>query len=219
VTTDGVAIPLKDPNVRNWSLRATAQCDSEGEAISSSDQSWTVPETSAVLAGAVLEGGRWFAVQTHARHEKAVVQRLMDRGVTAFLPLFKQVHRWSDRRKTIEKPLFGCYVFVRIVPRGDERLRVLLVDGVLKFVGAAGQGLPIPDEQISAIRALVEEQLPYYSHPFLKVGQRVRIRGGALDGVEGILMSRSGESSLVISLDAIQRSLALRVEGYDIEPI
>jgi transcription antitermination factor NusG len=94
---------------------------------------------------------------------------------------------------------------------------VLCVDGVFSFVGTRGEGIPIPDAQIEAVRALVDGQLPWSNHPFLKVGQRVRIRSGALAGVEGILVSRSGESSLVISVDAIQRSMAVRVEGYDVE--
>ena len=188
--------------------------------MSTSDQTWSFPESPSYRAfGAGADFERWFALQTRARHEKVVVQRLSDKGVTTFLPLVRQVHRWSDRRKTVEVPLFGCYVFAKLPPRNDERLRVLLVDGVLSFVGPRGQGTPIPDEQIDTIRTLVEEQLPYRYHPFLKTGQRVRIRSGALDGVEGILVSRIGERSLIISLDAIQRSLAVRIEGYDVEPI
>jgi transcription antitermination factor NusG len=158
-------------------------------------------------------------VQTRARHEKVIAQRLRDQGVTTFLPLVREVHGWSDRRKTVELPLFGCYVFARILPRNEDRLRVLVVDGVLRFVGPGGQGIPIPEEQIEAVRKLVEEQLPFCSYPFLKIGQRVRIRGGALDGVEGLLTARSGERTLVVSVDAIQRSLAVRIEGYDVEPV
>jgi transcription antitermination factor NusG len=188
--------------------------------MSSCDQSWSFCESPSFLAsGAGADTEKWFAVQTISRHEKAVVQRLLDKGVTTFLPLVRQVHRWSDRRKSVELPLFSCYVFVKLVPRDDQRLRVLLVDGVLKFVGTRGQGTPVPDEQIDTIRTLVEEQLPYCYHPFLKIGRRVRIRSGALAGIEGILVSRVGERSLVISLDAIQRSLAVRIEGYDVEPI
>jgi transcription antitermination factor NusG len=185
--------------------------------MSTSDQSWTFLESPSVLAGA--DGEKWFAVQTRARHEKVVAQRLGDKGMGTFLPLVRQVHCWSDRQKTVELPLFGCYVFVKLVPQNQERQRVLLVDGVLKFVGSIGEGTSIPDEQIDAIRTLVKQGLPYSSHPFLKIGQRVRIRSGALDGVEGVLVSRSGERSLIISLDAIQRSLAVRIEGYDVEPI
>jgi transcription antitermination factor NusG len=139
--------------------------------------------------------------------------------VTTFLPTVTEVHRWSDRKKTVELPLFGCYVFVKLMPRNEERVRVLRVDSVLSFVGPRGLGTPIPDEQIEAVRILADEQLPFCSHPFLKIGQRVRIRGGALDGMEGILTSRNGDRSLVISVDALQRSMAVRVHGYDIEPV
>ena len=162
---------------------------------------------------------RWFAVHTYARHEKVVAQEVREQGLTSFLPIVKQVRQWSDRRKVVELPLFGCYVFVKLVPNHSERLRVLQLNGVLSFVGTHGVGIAIPDEQIETIRTLVEEDLPVCSHPFLKIGQRVRIRNGALSGVEGILVSRSGESKLVISLDAIQRSLSVSIQGYDLEPV
>jgi transcription antitermination factor NusG len=176
---------------------------------------------SAAFAGIGVEPGaeQWFAVNTYARHEKAVAQEARESGVITFLPLVRQVRQWSDRRKVVELPLFSCYVFVRIVPGHDERLRVLRVAGVLQFVGTRGIGIPIPDEQIDAVRVLAEEQLPLCSHPFLKIGQRVRVRSGALAGVEGILVSRCGERTLVVSLDAIQRSLSVRIEGYDVEPV
>lgn len=159
----------------------------------------------------------WFAVHTHARHEKVVAQEALDLGITTFLPLVKQVRQWSDRRKVIETPLFGCYVFVRIIPDNQQRLKVLRINGVLRFIGTHG-GIPIPEQQIDTVRMLVDEGLPVCSHPFLKVGQRVRVSSGALKGVEGILAGRSGECTLIVSLDAIQRSLSVRIEGYDVEP-
>jgi len=168
--------------------------------------------------GVETDAERWFAVHTHARHEKVVAQSVREQGIASFLPLVKQVRQWSDRRKEVEFPLFGCYVFVKLAPKNDQRMRVLRVNGVLGFVGTHGMGIPIPDEQIAAVRVLVEQDLPVCSHPFLKIGQRVRIRSGALAGIEGILVSRSGERTLVISLDAIHRSLSVRVQGYDVEP-
>ena len=128
-----------------------------------------------------------------------------------------EVHRWSDRKKTVQLPLFGCYVFAKFTPDRSERLRVLRVDGVFGLVGTRGEGTAIPDEQIDAVRSLVETQLRWSSHPFLRIGQRVRIRSGALDGLEGILVSRDGNRTLVISIDAIQRSLAVHIEGYEVE--
>jgi transcription antitermination factor NusG len=161
----------------------------------------------------------WYGLQTRSRHEKIVAQRLEEKGVTTFLPLVTEVHRWSDRKKSVEVPLFSCYVFAKFVPNRTDRLRVLRVDGVFGLVGSKGEGAPIPEEQMAAVRNVVEGQMPWSCHPFLKIGQRVRIRSGALDGVEGILVSRNGDRTLVISVDAIQRSLAVRVEGYEVEPV
>jgi transcription antitermination factor NusG len=161
----------------------------------------------------------WYGLHTQSRHEKIVVQRLQERGVTTFLPLVTEVRRWSDRKKSVELPLFSCYVFAKFQPNRAERLRVLRVDGVFGLVGGKGEGVPIPDEQIDAVRSLVEAQVPWSSHPFLKIGQRVRIRSGALNGVEGVLVQRNGDRTLVISVDAIQRSLAVRLEGYEVEAV
>jgi transcription antitermination factor NusG len=181
-----------------------------------SSLSWEFPQP-APLVDAGAEN--WYGLQTRSRHEKIVVQRLEERGVKTFLPLVTEVHRWSDRKKSVQMPLFSCYVFAKFVPNREERLRVLRVDGVFGLVGAGGEGAAIPDEQIDAVRSLVEGQLPWSAHPFLKIGQRVRIRSGALDGMEGVLVSRNGDRTLVISVDAIQRSLAVRVEGYEVEAV
>jgi transcription antitermination factor NusG len=161
----------------------------------------------------------WYAVQTRARNEKAVAHRLQEHHISTFLPLVSEVRRWSDRKKKVDFPLFSCYLFARLTPTNEDRLRVLRVNGVFQLVGTRGEGSPIPDEQIETIRILVQEQLPVCSHPFLRIGQRVRIRGGALNGVEGILVARNGDQTLVVSIDAIQRSLAVKIEGYDVEPV
>jgi transcription termination/antitermination protein NusG len=161
----------------------------------------------------------WYGLQTRPRHEKMVAQRLEERGVKTFLPLVTETHRWSDRLKSVRMPLFSCYVFAKSVPNRSERLRVLRVEGVFGLVGSRGEGVPIPEEQIDAVRSLVEGELPWTTHPFLKIGQRVRVKSGALDGLEGVLVSRNGDRTLVISVDAIHRSLAVRVEGYKVEPV
>ena len=160
---------------------------------------------------------QWYALMTRARHEKAVAGRLRDRGIEAFLPVVTEKHRWSDREKFVEVPLFGGYVFVRVPLTNENYYRVCNLDGVVRLVGAAREGTPIPDEQINAVQALVSQNVPWSAYPFLSIGQRVRIRGGAMDGVEGILVARDGDRRLVISIDAIQRSMAISIEGYNLE--
>ena len=166
------------------------------------------------------EVANWYAVQTRARNEKAISERLREQGLTTFLPLVTEIRRWSDRKKKVELPLFSCYVFVKLVPGDhDERMRVYRTNGVFRIVNMHGELIPIPDEQIDALRTVVTQQIPWTEHPFLKIGQRVRIRGGSMEGVEGVLLSRNGDRTLIISVDAIQRSLAVRVEGYEVEAL
>jgi len=166
----------------------------------------------------IPDSSNWYAIQTRSRHEKMVAAHLTGRNVTTFLPLVTQIHRWSDRRKTVQLPLFPGYAFVRIVPSAEERVQVLRVDGVVSFVGVQGEGTPIPDAQIAEIHRLLDN-VPCASYPFLKVGQRVRIHGGCLDGIEGILVARNNSRTLVISIEPIQRSVAIPLVGYDVQPI
>jgi transcription antitermination factor NusG len=152
----------------------------------------------------------WYAVHVRSRSEKAVEYRFRAKGLTTFVPVATEVHRWSDRQKVIEVPLFACYVFVRLIMSHTNRLKVLNVDGVFSFVGGCGQGTPIPDPQIDAVRTLVSQNVPWSPH-----------LGGALDGIEGILLSRdraeTQAETLVLSVVALQRSLAVRVAGYQVE--
>jgi transcription antitermination factor NusG len=174
-------------------------------------------EVSSPIPVTAPDSPSWYAIHTRVRQERGVVQRLRNQGWTTFFPVTTEVHRWSDRRKSVEVPLFSCYVFVRMAMTLEERARLFCVDGILGLVGVRGSGTPIPDEQIDAVRALLAQKISWSFHPFLKVGQRVRIRGGALDGVEGIFLSRNGDHTLVVSVDAVQRSLAVSISGYDIE--
>lgn len=184
--------------------------------MSSATQTWkTVSEIPLVDPSYPV----WYAVHTYPRHEKAVAERMRQQGLAAFLPTVTEVHRWSDRRKSVELPLFSCYVFANILPRNEDRIRVLRTHGVIGLVGARGEGTPIPNEQMEAVRTVLAQDLSCGPHPFLKIGQRVRVRGGALDGLEGVLISKNGDNTLVVSVDAIQRSLAVRIDGYQVEPV
>jgi transcription antitermination factor NusG len=160
----------------------------------------------------------WFAVQTRPRHEKKVNSELREKGIHSFLPLHREKRRWSDRSQWVELPMFSQYLFVRVPGTGDARIRVLQTTGVVQFVGATVRGTPIPDEQIEDLLAIVSQRIPTAPHEFLRVGQRVRIRGGVLEGIEGILSAIRNEKSLVVSVDLIQKSVAIRVDGFEVEP-
>ncbi len=190
--------------------------DLEGEAMATHISSL---QSASPIPAIGTPGENWYALHARSKHERLVAERLSERGVEAFLPIVTEVRQWSDRTKSIERPLFSCYVFARFEPNRSDLLNVLRVNGVLSLVGSRGEGTPIPNEQIDAVRTLVGGAIPWSPYPFLKIGQRVRIRGGALDGMEGLLVAQNKNQTLVISVDLIQRSLAVRVEGYQVEAV
>ena len=162
---------------------------------------------------------RWYAVWSRSRHEKLVASALTNVGVTTFLPLVREMHRWSDRRKSVDVPLLPGYVFVQIPNSAEAQLRVLKTSGVAQFVGNRQGAVPIPDKEIATVYAVLQEKVNCFPYPFLQLGERVRIRGSSLDGVEGILVGRDSASKLVISIELIQRSLAVSVYNFDVEPV
>lgn len=165
------------------------------------------------------EPSLWFAVQTRPRHEKKVNSELHQKGIRSFLPLHRERRRWSDRYQWVEVPMFSQYLFVKQFPTAESRLRVLQTPGVVQFVGATGCGTPIPNEQIESLQAIISHRIPTAPHEFLRVGERVRIRGGALDGIEGVLSAIRRDRSLVVSVDLIQKSVAIRIDGFEIERV
>jgi len=162
-------------------------------------------------------GPQWYAVHTRAKHERKVATQLSNKGITAFVPTVKERHRWSDRHKVVEVPLFLCYVFVQVCAWRQVHHQIATTPGLLHWVGVYGEPTAIPDSQIEAVRCMLANDLAVSPFPFLKLGQRVRVRGGCLDGVEGILVGKDKNSRLVLSLDLIQQSLSVTVEGYEFE--
>jgi transcription antitermination factor NusG len=172
--------------------------------------SWTATDTG-------VDRRVWFAVHTWPRYEKKVTAELNKKTIEVFLPLKESTHRWSDRRRIVQVPLFPNYVFVRIPERIDVRVAVLRTNGVTNFVGSTGTGTPISESEIESVRKVLQRGIPCEGHPYLRIGDRVRISGGSLDGVEGILVGKNQDLSLLVSISIIQRSLAIRVAGYRVE--
>lgn len=161
----------------------------------------------------------WFAIQTRPRYEKKVTAELQEKGIKTFLPLHSASHQWSDRRRVVSLPLFPGYVFVQIALSLHARVSVLRTNGVVGFVGVRNMGIPIPDGEIEAIQTVIKGGIAFEPYPYLKVGQSVRIRGGCLDGVSGVLEAVNGDRSLIVSVNLIQRSIAMRIEGYKVEAL
>ncbi len=167
----------------------------------------------------LAEEPKWYAIQTRSRFEKKVVAELEHRGVQNFLPVQQQVRRWSDRKKLVSFPLFPGYAFVRIPADSRMRMVVASVPGVVGFVGTNRGPAPIPASEIEQIQHLILNNIPVTGEVFPRIGQRVRISGGALDGLEGVLVGTRGERRFVVSVSTIERSISFCIEGYELEAV
>jgi transcription termination/antitermination protein NusG len=160
---------------------------------------------------------RWYALYTRSRHEKSVGNLLQRKQVEIFLPVFETVRRWKNGEHRVELPLFPGYAFVRIALR--DRLQVLKVPGVVRMVGFDGGPAPIEDAEVESLQRALAEGVKASPHPYLTVGRRVRITAGPLSGQQGILVRRKGSVRVVLSVDLIQRSIAVEADAFTIEPV
>jgi transcription antitermination factor NusG len=175
------------------------------------------PHSPSALDGSLLVQSRnWYAVYTASNREKRVEHYLRMKGVDVFLPLYSITKRWKNRiNAKIELPLFKGYVFVRIAPA--ERIRVLEAPAVVSLVGNGREPLALPDAEIDTLRSGIRlRQVDPY--PYIKVGQRARIRSGALAGLEGVIVRKNERLQVVVSIDAIMRSFAVHVHADEVEP-
>jgi len=191
--------------------------DSKGEALGISFPSHgNSPLYDFERSGA---GEGWHAVCTRLRWEKRIDYALRQHHIDTYLPLIQESHRWSDRSKIIEVPLFPGYIFVRMAGAIEQRLCILQTNGVLGFAGRPREGTAVCEAEIENLRQLLAFGERVSPHPFLQAGQRARICSGALQGVEGIIQSARSGRKLVISIQLIQRSVAVTCEGYEVVPL
>jgi transcription antitermination factor NusG len=159
----------------------------------------------------------WWAVYTRHQHEKTVAENFSSSGLEVFLPLYNVVRQWKDRKKHLALPLFPCYVFLR--GESGRRVQVLSTPGVHYIVTIAGRPAAIPEVEIEAIRRAAQSPLGVEPHPFLRCGDRVRIKSGPLADIEGILVRRKSSYRLILSAELLQKSIAVEVDAFRVEPL
>lgn len=163
------------------------------------------------------EGTFWYALHVRTRFEKVVARNLQGKGYEEFLPLYRRVNRWSDRVKEIELPLFPGYVFCRFNPH--DRLPILTVPGVNAVVGIGKNLMPVDEAELEAVRAVLKSEAYCEPWPYLEVGQRVQVEYGPLAGTQGIVTMVKNTYRLVISVNMLQRSVAVEIDRDCLKPL
>jgi len=158
---------------------------------------------------------KWFVLYTKSRHEKFVEKRLTEKGIESFTPTVLVRKKWSDRIKFIEQPLFRSYCFAKFPLK--DKTKIVSEPGVVHLIHFKNKYVPVEDEVIDSLKILVENKVQLESHPYLKIGKRVRVKNGPLKGVEGyILEKRNKNTTLVISIEAINSSISCVVDIEDV---
>lgn len=159
----------------------------------------------------------WYALQVRPRYEKIVASTLAFKGFEGYLPLYRYRSRWSDRIKEIHAPLFPGYLFCRFDI--NKRLPIMITPGVIRVVDTGRKLLPVDDREIEAIQTIVLSGLKTEPYSYLKIGAAVRIEMGSLAGVEGIIVRVNGSPKLVVSINLLQRSVAVEVDESWVVPV
>ena len=178
------------------------------------------PLATRAKSGSTFQSGeesprQWFAAYTTPRHEKHVSEMLEERQIETFMPVYRSARQWKKSSPVVlELPLFPTYVFVRIAKQA--RGAVLSMPGVLSIVGSSKEPWPLPDFEIEILRRGMRTH-KVEPHPYLKVGERVRVKDGVMAGVEGILVRMTNAFRVVLTLDTIMRSVAIEVDAEELE--
>lgn len=159
---------------------------------------------------------RWYALYTFPRHEKRVAEQIEKREISCFLPLYRSVRKWKDRRKELELALFPGYVFVRVAIQ--DKLEVLKLPGVVRLLTFNGQPAALPDNELESLRRGLAGRVRMMPHPYLHVGRRVRLKSGPMAGLEGILRRRKEGLRLIVSVEILMRAVAVEVDEADVAP-
>jgi len=159
----------------------------------------------------------WYAVYTKHQHEKTACELLAGKGFEVFLPLYHTKRNWKDRTKVVSLPVFPCYLFLRA--NLVRKLEILQTPGVFWLVESGGRACEVPSSEIEAVRRITQSSAAAEPHPYLQCGDHVRVRQGALAGIEGVLIRVRNRYRVVVCVNLLQKAIAVEVDFTMVERI
>ena len=166
----------------------------------------------------VKDNKKWFAIYVKSRSEKKVHEQLDDIGIESFLPLITRVKQWSDRKKKVDEPLFRSYLFVNI--QLTDYYRVLQIPGVVKFITFEKQPVPVPDNQIIAIKEYINDiDLQNINYEDFKEGELVRIKSGQMKDLIGRFIKINGKHRIIVDIEVVGQSLPINIARSNVEAV
>jgi transcriptional antiterminator NusG len=166
------------------------------------------------------EFAKWYAIHTRSHFEVKVYDGLCNKSFEAFLPRYLKMSRRKDRRKKILVPMLPGYVFVQSKLEAEEHHQILKTVGIVRFVSFKGRPVPAKDEEIASLMILDGTDRTVQNRTFMKSGDRVMIMEGPLKGLVGFYLRHKDRTDrVVVSIELLQRSLEVEIEGWALEKI
>lgn len=159
----------------------------------------------------------WYALYTRPRFEKKVDLQLKELNIETFLPLTTVTKYWSDRKKLIDEPLFPSYVFV--CANLKEQYMAFHSYGVVKYVSFNGRPTRIPNDQIDAVRRMLESGYTPFVYEYFVKGDEVEIVSGPLIGLKGLISEHRGNNHFSVFITGIRQTVAVNIEGCNLKLI
>jgi transcription antitermination factor NusG len=161
----------------------------------------------------------WYAVQTLYRYEQRIARDLTVKGFETYLPLLRETRQWTDRKKVIQVPAFGGYVFVRQEASLRNRVRVLETSGVVRILGDNHAPVAIPEIEVQSLRRMLESDTSCRRCEYLTLGTMVEVKRGALTGIRGRLVRIHNRLRLVLSVATVSQAISVEVDFEDVEAV
>ncbi|MGB4850302.1 MAG: UpxY family transcription antiterminator [Saprospiraceae bacterium] len=159
----------------------------------------------------------WYAIYTKSRFEKKVHRDLQQSKFQVFLPLIKEIKKWSDRIKTVSVPLLPGYVFVKLDKQNIPKL--FYYPGVVRLVSFESKPCEVREEEIRLLEQIIAHGFPVEHAVPCAVGDKVRIIRGPLQGWEGKVETKKGQSRIVFQIASILQCISVEVSLGDVERI
>ena len=165
-----------------------------------------------------IMSAEWYGVRTKSRHEEKVNIRLQKKLFDVFLPKLEVWSRRKDRKKRILTPLFSGYLFVRCKLTKEIWLEILKTFGVAYVVGLTDEPTPIPENQINVIKKVLDSKIALNLHPYVNIGDQVIVIDGPLQVTVGYYVAPNHDKGkLILSLDLLNRSIEVEIDGSSVE--
>lgn len=173
------------------------------------------PETLLQDVTGVPSARRWWVLYTKARQEKALSRDLLGYEIPFYLPLVRKQSVNRGRRKTSHIPLFPGYLFM--FGSEQERIRGLTTNRISRILTIDDPTRLLYD--LNQLHQLIAADAPLTVESRLIPGNRVRVRHGPFAGIEGTVVTRRGQTRLLVSVDFLQQGASVEIDDFLLEPI